>query len=94
MYAHRIKIIHLKESYYDDNIGDHVITMIRFILQTLDLNSGNSVSSNIINLPLPQPDLSTFVNYNDVNNTVYLNWIDQNYDVIALQNENIAKLSA
>lgn len=92
-YVHKIVIWNRKTSQYSQQFQDYVVDGLRFCLTTRDMNTGNIVSSGYINLSIGAPDANNFVPYSSINNETLLSWIDQNCDVVALQNENISKLT-
>ena len=90
-YAHGVSIF-AKASNFDESINDHVITQLQFVLTTADVANNNvNVSSGLVILDLPAPDANNFVPYAQVTKSILFQWIEQNYDIIALQDSNISK---
>ena len=90
-YAHAVSIFR-KSSNFNESINDHVITQLQFVLATADLANNNmNVLSDLVVLDLPAPDVNSFTPYSQVTRDVCLQWIEQHYDIIALQDLNISK---
>jgi hypothetical protein len=91
-YKHAAVVVH-KIAEFDSTLNDYVITQIHFILFTADLNNNLNVNSGNVIAVLDSPDPLNFIPYVQITKQHLYQWIDQNYDVVALQDSNISKFA-
>ena len=79
---------------FSTEINDHVYNKLVFKLTTTDNDTQQRSTSEIIELVLPPPDPANFIPSPEVNKRTLRLWADQNIDMIALQDQNIANLGS
>lgn len=92
-YKHAVVVIN-KIAEFSADLNDYVIVQIHFVLFTADLNNNSiNVNSGNIIANLDPPDPLSFIPFSQVTKQQLYQWIDQNYDMIALQDSNISKFT-